>query len=892
MNNALLDINGYTSAAFWRRPEQLRGLIKNHADIVSARELLHSEVTSLFASRLSLHNTEMALAVGLSPIASPSNIGLVALGPKEANLRHCGTARWLTMPDTFQVASLAWHSDILYVGSSCGQVLLSRLNCDDVSKGSCPLHVDHSLATEEGHVGVGELSSSPGWYSSSAMVRSVSASDVGTAALTACCGCHGMKWDVDASALPVSVWTLSSSSRMAPIMFTRWAPGSEAVILAGNYSGSLALVDTRQRDSAHCYIVHSQSDEGGNACVSGVFNPLLNYVIAVGSADGTLSTFDIRHTREAIHRIPSLQGSLTSVQWVGLHSDLISTGGIDGSVSLWNLRCPPTFCVGRSQYDLPVQDLAATQTFSSDTVFGITLGGELTQTSLSMDAMLGLSVSLYSTRRQTQVPVTADSQRDAEMLSKEYEAAGLIYTHQVEKGFELLADCAEWRFARKEADAALQLVELAEPFVPIQVSYDDVGEQFFFSSHVIHSVAQEILNQDILRSSRQVLSNAHVQLIKDISFGNDDDIRRLKSIRLNASLQQLLETKRLEQIFSGYPAVLQLLRLNPELFEFVDADTVCDTVAFALRMDAVEGERFVKLLLSLLEECDAEGKGSRLVRLVLHTAQKPLITAGKATRHSRRFEEKFYRDLDEAKDAVLTQLRMMALGVDRYPEVIALAEGYQANCVEIRQPGMFGWLTIKPLLLYLNCLIAESNYVTFLWTSVQYIETFSGFSGVQEIEKNLFAAVDQLYFSGQKLASRLEHFADLTSFEAAQLKSVRALLKSCHHYLFSILRVQLECENVAIESQMHELPAVMERTLDALMSATEELLNAWAALVDALIGCSQHRLVRTYCLSVIQEFSFRVEDLVEISSKGENDDCLNDILDTCDAFLDTISPPL
>lgn len=952
MNSHLLDVKEYTSAALWRRPEQLRGLLKNHGDVFSHSEQLFSgsspEKTLCFSSHIALHSSENALAVSLSPITEPSVIGLISLNRSDVNLRSHETARWLSMPEGFQSSSLAWKDGNLLIGASRGRVLISALDAEtDVVKGSSPLHVAHVLRTttenEDTAPCIGELSSSPGAYASSAIVRSVSVSKVNPSAVTAACGGRAFRWDMHAGYVshsmnelchargnasdsvgvpvpssPICSWELGDEERNGsahlnvPIMFTQWAPSSDTVVLTGNYAGALALVDTRENvDKTRRYLCCSSRS---SAAVSADFNPLLPSVFSVASADGMVSVFDMRYTREALHCIPSLQGSLTSIKWLGLHSDLLCTGGVDGSVALWNLRCPPTFCVGRAQYGLPVCDLAATETFLKESIFGVTLGAEVTQTGLKTEAMLGLSQSLhsqylYEEEKSDAQPARANTSRTTDLsestalFEKECEACGLLYTRQIEKAVEVLADCAEMRFSKKETIRALHLVEMGDLYTPIPTDviafYEDLfrGESgpLDESADSVVSLAQRALNEDMIRSSRQLPSTLTASRIPEMTVGHPDDVQRLTSIRLNALLHQLLASRRLSDIFNGIPRALQLLSSNSALFDYMDVNTVCDTVSFVQQTDAAEGERFVRLLLELLQRFDDvnERKATRLVRAVLDTAQKPFITAGRPSKRSRRFEEKFYKDMDAAKEAVLTQLRMVSLGVDQFTEVIALADKYQGRCVENHSPGMFGWLSLKPLVVYLNCLAADSNYVTFLWTSVQYMETFAGFSGVRQIEQTLFAVVDRICASGTKMASRLEYYSTFSVFDTPQLKMIRKLLKTCHNYLSSILRVQLECENVAIESQMQLLPAVMEETLDVLMSATEELLNAWAGLLEALITCSQQqpqqkKQVCAICLPCIQEFSFRVEDLVEVSSKKENDDCLNEILETCDEFLDAL----
>lgn len=922
MNESILGLKDYTSSALWRKPEQLRGLIKNHMGIISQQEELLPVPSLLFSSYLVLHPSEDALAVVVNPIGGECpSLSLISLssGP---TLRYCSTARWLSLPDDATIGSLAWEQNKVLLGCSKGRVLLSSLNAaDDVRKssGSLPIDAGELLSTTvTGHSdvrvpSVGDIFSSPFAYAASTMVRSLSVLANGNNfAVTGVCGHFGHLWDIHHSK-PLTSWTvLGSQGEVVPVLLARFLPnGGDKIILSGNYEGALALVDVRE-DRGHSSGGEGDSgrlpsvllSEGKSSVVDVDFNPLLPYVLSAASTDGMISIFDLRYTKGALHYIPSHQGSLTSIRWLGSRSDLFSTGGIDGSVAIWNLRCPPTFCVGRAQYSSPVMNIATTQTFLQESTFGVTLSGEITQTAMNTESMIGLSRSLHSNfglhKASSLFAGHEEDGNSAELDEKELEGCGLLYARQVEEGIQTMAECAQRRLDRQESTQALLVADMTEPFVSNDVTAVELLRRLAFPSNDAGSLVamQDLLHDDIIRSSGKLISPFLQRRIKGLRPAKAEDIRRLASVRINARLLVLLASRNLVDIYCGIPQVLRPLAKNPELFEDIDSSAMRRLVSLVLEADAAQGEQFLRIFLEYLTRLDESSKKNSsipLIRLALETAQKPLLTEGCGTsKLSKRLEDKFFKDMDAAKDAVFTQLRILSLGAEqRYDEVISVCDQYQSRCIEDGKAGMFGWISLEPLLVYLSALIADENYVALFWTSVQYLEAFSPFSAACErIEELLFSEVEHMKIAGGKLIEFLDYFSDLptVALEKEHIEKIKKLLKQCHRYLLRILGVQLECENVAIESHIHRLPPTMKRVLEALILSTENVLTSWAMVLDSLMSCPQvisH--VRVDCRPLVQDFSSRIEDLVDISPKKENDDCLNEILETCDEFLEVIS---
>ncbi|CCW62921.1 unnamed protein product [Phytomonas sp. EM1] len=201
---------------------------------------------------------------------------------------------------------------------------------------------------------------------------------------------------------------------------------------------------------------------------------------------------------------------------------------------------------------------------------------------------------------------------------------------------------------------------------------------------------------------------------------------------------------------------------------------------------------------------------------------------------------------------------------------------------------MFGWLGLRPIVLFLHCLTADSNYVTFFWTSVQCVEAFAAFPTVRHIESVLFSIVNRIHVASNKMQEDLETLSDTKSFPIPLLRKMEKSLHNVHGFLSVLMRVQLECENVALDSGMPKLPPVMEKILEVLSTASEGLLKVWAGVIDRLLESGQPEVVRKYCLTTMRNFSAAVEDLTNVSAKGESDERLTEILAVCDDFYNGI----
>ncbi|CAJ1004730.1 hypothetical protein Q4I28_000045 [Leishmania naiffi] len=920
MTQSIITGQDYIAASSWRKREQLRGLLSNHADLATSSTPLAAPGVLFTSAQMALHNTENALAVSLSPLMGTSAVGLMPFDEPVPSLNGAARMRWLDMAEGTKTSCVEWCESLLFLGSSRGRVLVCDVAVESCKESSGLLSPCGALLTSSSGAAVSNVTVSPSAPAASTLVRSVRVNQrVSKSSVLAAENTSVYMWDLTGGPLPVQQWAPHRHTDAAtPVLFAEWAPGSASVVLSGTYDSSVMLVDTRSAAGGNgvAFFCHRA---GGRPAVAhcGDFNPLLPSIVAVSFSDGTVAVYDARYPLQAVQTVTTLQGDAVRLRWWRHNADLLTTAGSDGSVALWNLRCAPSFCVGRAQYRMPLSDLAMTDTFSDQRAIGITVGGELTMTGLQPEALMGLAPTLSyrkgdaehkgtggpnSSSVASPPPPHITPAEEEALRKEEHDACGFLYLRRLREAYQMLAQCASRRLALHQTDLAMQLVSHIDVMQVPVFDYASFVKQLHGAAAAeddmllvlegngwSHKTIQLQFEASMLRCASH-LSTAALDRIRAMSKPNPSDLQTLEALRLNVLLHRVLDSKDVDQVVVGVRTALDLIMAQPGISELIDVQAVEQVVRLLLRKNYLEGERFVQFLLSQLRADKAQmGVSYELLRAAMSAAQDPSVAMGMQTRVTRRFVERFYQDMTAAKDAVLTQLHIQRLGVEHYDEVITIVNAYQQRCIEKNLPGIFGWVALKPLLLFLHCLTADSNYVTFFWVSVQCIEAFAHFPGVCKVEALLFAVVDRIHRAAGKITNDLDKLANTTRFSIPMLRQADNTLITTHDFLTVLIRVQLECENVAVARNMHTMPPVMEQVQEVLNSTCENVLDAWAGVMDALLGCDQPALIRKYCLATVRTFSEQMEDLIEVSTKGEADERLSEILDVCDDFFAAVA---
>ncbi|ORC84170.1 uncharacterized protein TM35_000481310 [Trypanosoma theileri] len=892
MEESIIQVPLYTATSAWRKEAQLRGLLRNHPSVIANSGPLAAPGTVFSTARLSLHNNEEVLAVGLNPLGGSGSVGLMSIGNKEPTLEGAMRMRWLDMPSDLCLSSIEWCEQHVLVGSTRGRIFVTEASPSSVNESSGSLVPFGCLFSSETQPLVGDIVVTPNSYAASTLVRSVRCNaGINTSSVLAVVDSRAMIWDVTSSQYPVRTWSPESgmsdnscnnNGQRDILLFAHWAPSSASVVLTGSYNGNLVLTDTRANDRGKQSLVLPLRHGYTARCAD--FNVLLPFVVAAASSDGTLSVFDCRFPVSAVRTFPSLQGDISSIKWLKLHSDILATGGIDGSVALWNLRFPPTYCVGRAQYKYPISDLAATRSSVEQRVFGVSDGGELTLTGLAQPALASLAAS--ATERVKQQSGNNDVPH---LHEREREGEGFLYTRRLREAYAIITDCAVERFARKDTAMAMALVGLIDVMVIQKFDYkmkieEERVRRDLCGEATPYSQALQSFEDILSRSSERLCITLPLEKIRDLGKPDSEDLKKLEALRLNLVLQHVLISGDAGTVINS----LQIFAANAGNLELVDSETACNIATMLLKNNFAEGEKFVRTLLSMLIQPDGTVLARTLTRRLLIVVQEPLLTAGLPPRKVKRHEDRFLRNISTALEAVQVQLTIQGMGIEQYQKVIATVNSYQGRCLEKGESGIFGWLAVKPLLLFLNSLTADSNYATFFWACVQLIEALAKCPAVRQVETLLFRTVDRINSAANRIRAEVEQAANTPRFSPPTLREAAASLRSVAEFLVVLLRVQLECENVAIESEMTEIPPLMTRIFDILSNASSDLLEAWSSLLDALGECTLRDLVRKCCLGVVREFFFKVEGLMAVSSKKEDDETLNEILDTCQDFVDKV----
>ncbi|RNF01697.1 hypothetical protein TraAM80_06820 [Trypanosoma rangeli] len=889
MDESIIKVPFYTTTSAWRMQAQMQGLLRNHPSLIADSGPLAAPGTVFTTARLSLHNSENALALGLNPLGAGGSVGLMSVEGPEPTLQGATHMRWLDMPPDVCVSSIDWCDEHLLVGSTRGRILLVKAGLYSVNERSGILDPSGCLVSGDTQPVVGDIIVAPSSHAVSTLVRSVQCNaEVKSSSVVAVVDSRAMVWDIEGGASPLWSWTpgvspeAKNGSQHDVLLFAKWAPHSDSVVLTGSYDGSLLITDIRASESGMRSL--SLPMRRGFMARCADFNTLLPFVVAAASSDGTITVFDCRFPGHAVRTISSLQGDVASLRWLRLHSDILATGGIDGTVAMWNLRFAPTYCVGRAQYKYPVVDLAATVCSVEQRLFGLTAGGELTLTGLASSALSGLAPSVTS---RVHPPYTEEGA--PHLREQEQRGVGLLYARRLQEAHEVITDCAMERFTRKDTAVAMTLVNLTDVMVVPKFDYKDMiagnTERLFAVEETPHTQALEVFNELLARSSERLCMTLPLRKVRDIIEPNPEDLKKVEALRLNLLLQHVLHTGDPEKVISG----IQLFSANAGNLDLVDTNTACSIARMLLREkeNYIEGEKFMRAFLSLLIQQDGTVLAHTLARRLLIVVQEPLTTEGLPPRQAKRHEERFLYNLLAAQEAVQVQLAILGMGIERYQQVIATVNGYQKSCLEKGESGIFGWLGMRPILLFLHSLTADSNYATFFWACVQLMEASAKCPGSRQVESLLFSTVDRICRAAKHIQEQLQQAANTPHFTQTALREVGDMIRGALDFLVVLLRVHLECENVAIESGMSEIPPVMARIFDILSTASSDLLEDWATLLEKLKGCKMQDFVRKCCIGVVRNFSFQVEELMRVSVKKENDETLNEILDTCYDFLDT-----
>jgi hypothetical protein len=867
-----MDLKEFASAAHWRRPDQLRGLVRNHPSIVTQSFPLANAGTLFATANLALHKSETALAAVLTPLFGTGSVGLMMLGQSDPSLDG-GARRWLELPPDVPATCIDWAGELLFVGSTRGRIFICDVKPDDCALTDGQLVPSGQLNTQVDHPLLKELIVAPSCFASSTAVRSLESNRTDESQIVALEGRSTFLWDLGASALPSAAIT---SQRDETMLCARWAPNSSHVLATGSSIGALLLSDRRTPKTSVLRLPMP------NDMVRSIdFSSVMPWCMAATSAQGSLFIFDCRIASAAVMSLETVQGDAAHVRWSRLNAEMLSTAGADGSLKQWSLRCPPTHNVGTSQFMLPVSDLCMTATFPRAASVCITSGGEVCVTQIADEGLLAIAP------RVTQRFVRC-SKPDARLADQERQLEAALFTRDLEAAAKLIYASAKASSDMKDFSTAAELISLLDRHECPAFSYDSnlaARAAQNIAALFTHHQAVATFQTEMEECSNRVPSTIDLSVVRGLRLEDPADVRRIAALKANVALRHALNIGDADAVRAVKPEAMKL--------EFLDGDLCCSAASFLLEKSRPDGVAFVQKLLSMLVDASGVTAHRALVkRLVLVISAPLVVDAAALSRKGRKLLDSATRNMKQAKDAINLQVDLHVLHAQgNHQEIVRRVAAYQDSCIRDDELGVCGWIAVRPLEQYLAALAATSNYVGFFWTASQLADSLSGLPGAKIIEDINFAQIERIRLGGEQL--KLEMVALRSQMKIAALAAIKSAdgpLRRVHSFLLVLLRIQLMCERVAHDGDLEHPPALMVRILDVLGTITADLLESWTSALTALQECvSQKALVRQNALEAVKGFAARIEELVSLSPEGVDDETIAAVLDVTDTFVEVVS---
>ena len=397
--------------------------------------------------------------------------------------------------------------------------------------------------------------------------------------------------------------------------------------------------------------------------------------------------------------------------------------------------------------------------------------------------------------------------------------------------------------------------------------------------------AVDTFQQELEACSNGIPSTIDLASIRGLQREDGGDLRRIGALRANVSLKQALS--------AGDVAAVAAVKADSLRVDNLDGELCCHAVAFLLARSRLDGVAFAQTLLGMLVDSTGATSHKSLAKRIVLVLSAPLVVdLSDLSRKGKKLVDAAFRNLKLVRETATLQLDIGTLSREgKNAEIVRRVAAYQDACLKDDELGVCGWLAQDAICQYLDALAATSNFVGFFWTAAQLADALSTLPGMKAVENKNFAQMERIRVGGDQLKAEMTTLrSQLKSTAAATLKSAEPSLKRTHSFLLVLLRVQMECENVAKASGLEHPPALMTRILDVLGTITADLLEAWTGALTGLQECtSQKALVRQNGLEAVKAFGARVEELISISPQGVDDSTIAAILDVSDAFVEIVS---
>ena len=758
-------------------------------------------------------------------------------------------------------------------------------------------------------------------------------------------------WDVASGAsAPILSIPLASPADDTPETAVCCAWGmSSSVVAVGGVAGTAFLVDKRQ--GPHAALTLPAPSEFPVRSID--LSMVVPSAVLIASSKGVLTIADARKPSQAVLTLDALQEAPVCAAWMPHHPDLFASGGMDGTVKLWSLRSRPNYVVGCAQFPAVVAHAIIPRTYADTRVLGLTADGHLCTAALTRSAMMaiapnGLRRDDAYIAAQKGLAVTTPS----EDARAEQRAEGLLYCRAYRPLMKAVLAAAKRREQRGDLDFALRVCSLVDSkAVPSGMDLGTICEQGASVSLALGALGvaapsegPPTLLQDIVSLAQRLPSTVVMASLKGFEAPDSDDPTRVEALKLNITMRKLLNAREAALVSGGAATMLAFLGRRPDL---VETDVLVATTRFLLQSSRRDGTAFVNKALDSLSALSARSGGgleagggaaglvpqrcSHLTRALLLTVSEPLITENTSVnpKRIRKIHRTFLGDLTIAKRAVEAQLHVCDIDM-RCGGALAAAEGtmrgvpvgspavqqaakaivayvakYQSEALESESAlsmGVFTWLGARPIMAYLRSLIICDSTVAFLWTAQQFLDAYaqhgSGSSrapvgaapilkSVSDLAEELLAGIAE---EGRELIDDATTLSEADEMSVRVLAEAEDLLADMHPFLLRVLRLAIESSNVALSSDLPDVPPLVKGIVEDLSQAAGDCCDSWVVLLSALCKSRLRERVATGCGPLLAEFGEAVAALRDdVALDNTCEHVMDSIVTACDSFADTMA---
>ena len=885
------------SLSRWREGPQLIGLQNRHEfyQISTIPTSLNREdlqgtkkanAGSAVASAMIINPDDTKLVVAGGPMFDESTVEVMSLVKNTSAIWQLSPSSLNQFPYDGPVTSMDWvggSHNVVCFGSNNGRIVVSSAKDLVGSHGTslplkctlrCPGKTKPIYSTK-----IGPSDSVP-----STLVKCLTCHPTNTNELLASKEERFFLWDLRKLATEGDPVLMGIADGM--ISTAAWCPTapSSAVVLIGTVNGTVSCFDCRAPQEAVQWEVKGSATQQQKGIVTGIeFSKGNENLVLTSSLAGFVAIHDVRNASMPLMEFSTNQRGIMSCCWLPLHNDLLATGGLDGTVKLWNIRCAPSYLASTNQFDCgPITSLKCTQTRSKQRIFALGTGGDINVIEPTAKALYQLApTDLFAPPTQTSVSSPTDSSlEDAEMKAVQY-----LYARQPSKAHEKILQSIVQRLARKESQRAAELLALLHE--PDIIAF---GWKKKMPSEPLDELREEL--GDSLNSITAVAAiptRVSQGLVVDLDKTPPAVDQRLKAVRVNVIIGALVDSRDTSAMLSRLPLLRELVRSGgAHMAECVPL--IVDVVNLLIEECPIDG---MLLIQSLVDDCLAAAKDLSIddpvavpVRsILLHFCSPAVIdvnvkeSAKAVVKRAKRICDDFFANPEYIRSAIRFELKLQRLTLTSTDPSLAIKLGREFDA-EHEGTGVARLIALSPVHLYLNSLLASAEYVSFFWAAATWYERHKLLPNAKTVRDLHERELNRFVGTLTKMTSSLRAIVGTDSTHSAAVDTAVRVLRRFHPFVLATVRTVIEIEMSAPED-LEVFPELVDIVVAAIDDAMADALDVWSQLLDLM---HSNRFSATTLRDPIQSFKREVQQMMRELNAHE-DQTLQPILEECQAFI-------